>query len=145
LLQRFLIFYLLLFTLVAVSACAASGAPSVATSPPAVPPTTAAASTAGQLAALGETAFSTYCAKCHGANGQGAIGPRIIGNNNGLGKYTTGQGLFTKISTTMPQNAPGRLSPDENLQVVTYLLLQNNLVTATDPLGASTLASIAIK
>jgi len=61
-----------------------------------------------------------------------------------LTKYATAQGLFTKVSMTMPANSPGILAQQEYLQVVAYLLLQNFYVAPDRILTFSNLISIPL-
>jgi mono/diheme cytochrome c family protein len=103
------------------------------------------ASTAAQLADAGKAVFASHCARCHGNNGQGVTAPAIIGANASLGKYNTGQGLLSFVSTVMPANAPGSLSQQDYLDVVSYLLVQNNFVTPGTTLDAGRLSSINLK
>lgn len=148
-----------------VSAAATSAAPTVAaaaaTAPAAataVAPTvsaaltavagaaaTASSTTVGQLATSGQTVFSSTCAPCHGAQGQGGVGPALIGSAANLGKYDTALGLLTKISTTMPRNAPASLPPDQYLQVTSYLLVQNNYVQPGATLSSIQFGAVSLK
>jgi polar amino acid transport system substrate-binding protein len=101
--------------------------------------------TFGQLSTAGKTVFSSRCAKCHGDKGQGQTGPAIIGPQAGLKKYNTGQGLLGFISTTMPFEAPGSLSHQDYLNVLAYLLVQNNLVTDSATFSEGQLGAVALK
>jgi mono/diheme cytochrome c family protein len=146
----------LVLVVLAASACS-SGAPSptATTAPKSAAPTTAATGptaapapagvTAGSLADAGKAIFTSRCASCHGANGQGGSGPANIGSSNALANYATAKGLYDKVSTTMPRSAPGSLSAAEYLQVTAFLLVQNNFVKAGDALDAAKLAAIALK
>jgi hypothetical protein len=53
--------------------------------------------------------------------------------------------LFDFVSTVMPANAPGSLSHQEYLDVMSYLLVQNNYVSADAALKESELSSLALK
>lgn len=119
-----------------ISAAATSAAPAVGT---------VSATTAGQLADSGKTVYADSCASCHGAQGQGGTGPAIIGANANLGKYDTAQGLFTKISTTMPRDHPATLTPAQYLQVTAFLLVQNNVVQPTASLSSAALGGVPLK
>ena len=119
--------------LLLVSACSGQSAPP----PPSGP-------TAGQLADSGKTVFASYCAVCHGANGQGVTAPAIIGANASLGKYNTAQGLLSFVDSAMPLNAPGSLSQQQYLQVLSFLLVQNNFVSAGTVLDTNHLDAISL-
>lgn len=129
---------------------ATPAAPSAAESAPAAAgtnTTTPASSepTAGQLAAAGQGVFSQKCASCHGDQGQGLIGPALIGSSAALTPYATGRGLYDFISTNMPQNAPGSLSPDEYLQVVSLILVRNAFVDPQAPGSQDSLGGVQIR
>ncbi len=117
-------------------------APTVAGSSSTAP--AGAGQTAGQLAEQGKTVFASHCAKCHGDQGQGVTAPANIGPNAQLDKYSTAKGLYDYVSTLMPNDAPGSLTPDEYLQVTSFLLLQNNFVTPETPISPSTLGGISL-
>lgn len=113
------------------SSCAAPQATPVAKP---LPPSTLQL-TVGQLAQQGKTVLSVK-GGCHGDSGQGLRAPAIIGSNAQLAKYNNAKGLLNYITATMPANAPGSLTQQEYLQVLCYILLQNNFAapdTAIDP------------
>ncbi len=118
-------------------------APSSVSSP--APPTSQSGTTAGQLAQVGQTVYANRCAKCHGVQGQGITGPVLIGPTNSLDKYGTAQGLLDFIDTSMPLDAPASLSGQDYLNVVSFLLVQNNWISSTAPLNAGNLSSISLK
>jgi mono/diheme cytochrome c family protein len=124
-----------------VSACASSQ-PTMSPSSTVAKPTE---STAGQLAESGKTTFANRCARCHGDNGQGATAPAVIGPDAALGKYNTAQGLLDFVDTTMPMNAPGSLSRQEYLQVLCFLLVQNQFVPADTVFDPNSLGSLSLK
>lgn len=99
-----------------------------AAAPPAQPPTPGAPPAVTAVEA-GKTTFANRCARCHGARGQGAFGPPIIGANATLEKFNTAQGLYNFISVAMPFDAPGSLSRQEYLQVLSFLLSENTFVS----------------
>jgi mono/diheme cytochrome c family protein len=101
--------------------------------------------TVGQLAAAGQTVFANNCARCHGDQGQGITGPRLIGNGNTLDKYVTAQGLLDFIDSSMPLNAPGSLSHQDYLNVLSYLLVQDNFVGSSTAFNESGLAQMQLK
>jgi mono/diheme cytochrome c family protein len=89
---------------------------------------------------FGESVFAEICSACHGASGEGFIGPPLIGPR-ALSGFRNAQRVYDFASRDMPADAPGTLSSDEYWAVIAYLLQQNgynpseqalNPVTATD-------------
>jgi mono/diheme cytochrome c family protein len=133
------------------AACSSSGtttstaSTTSTTSTVATTSTTSGAPTAGDLAASGQGVFSTHCSSCHGNNGQGVTAPAVIGSDQALAKYKTAQGLLSFISTNMPFNAPGSLSSQQYLELLAYLLVQNNFVSSGQAMDSASLGSITLK
>lgn len=75
----------------------------------------------------GETVYQKECASCHGASlGGGESSPPLTGgaflsNWNGL---TLGD-LFDRIRKTMPQSGPGRLTRQQDADVLAFMLNRN--------------------
>ncbi len=107
--------------------------------------TTTGDTTFGQAADSGKTTYASKCAKCHGDNGQGVTAPAVIGSGANLGKYNTAQGLLEFISAQMPFDAPGSLSSQEYLNILAFLLVQDNYVTAATALDSNQLVNIQLK
>jgi len=103
--------------------------------------TTSSSPTFGQLADSGKTVFASRCAKCHGDQGQGITGPTLVGASANLVKYGTAQQLLSFIGTSMPLDAPGSLSQQQYLQVLAFLLVQNNYLATNTVLDTSRLDS----
>jgi cytochrome c len=96
--------------------------------------------------------FAAKCAACHGANGEGGVGDRLIGGRGTLasdkpvrtvGSYwpyaTT---LFDYIRRAMPYNAPQSLSADEVYALSAWILNRNGIVPDDARLDAQSLAAI---
>jgi mono/diheme cytochrome c family protein len=121
----------------------------IPTFPPTAAPTATATlvaqATAGQLANAGQAVFAQNCAACHGDQGQGLIGPALIGPSAVLTPYATGRGLYDFVSTNMPQSAPGSLTDEQYLQVVSYVLVRNSLVPTDASLSTADLANVQLR
>jgi S-disulfanyl-L-cysteine oxidoreductase SoxD len=80
-----------------------------------------------EQAKRGEAVYRKECASCHGdslAGGESApplTGGAFLANWNGL---TLGD-LFDRIRKTMPQNSPGKLSRQQNADVLAFALSAN--------------------
>ena len=85
----------------------------------------------------GKQVFETNCQACHGVNGQGGIGGRLVGGQGTLasadpvktvGSYwpyaTT---VFDYIHRAMPYPKPGSLSIDDTYAVTAYILNLNGI------------------
>jgi S-disulfanyl-L-cysteine oxidoreductase SoxD len=100
----------------------------------------------------GRVVFSEQCASCHGADGQGGVGDRLVGGQGTLASAkpvrTVGSywpyapTLFDYIRRAMPQNAPQSLSDQDVYAVSAYILNLNGLVPADAVLDAKALAAI---
>ncbi len=108
-------------------------------------PNPAGSQTAGQLAAAGKSVYQENCAKCHGENGQQVNGSALMGGDNVLANYETGQMLYNYIVKNMPDDNPGSLSPAQYLQVETYLLLQDGYIQPGTSVTQNNLEQIPIE
>jgi mono/diheme cytochrome c family protein len=72
-----------------------------------------------EQATRGQRTFTTVCAVCHGRSE--FTGPifRLTWGAEPLGH------LFEHISTAMPQDAPGSLTPEEYAAVLAYIVMLN--------------------
>jgi mono/diheme cytochrome c family protein len=71
--------------------------------------------------ALGADLFRANCAGCHGAGGEGGIGPALAG---GLARFGSLEEVTRFVSTGVPGRMPGfetRLDPDQVNAVVQYV------------------------
>jgi len=140
----------ILVILLAAAACSSKSSTST-NSAPASSSTTAAA-TFQTMSAAGQSVYSGKCAGCHGANGQGGSGPALWGSAATLGTYN-GNTLFAKnaqdmlnfISTKMPLSAPGSLTHEQYLDVLSYILVQGNQVSGSSAFNESQLNSVTLK
>jgi len=100
----------------------------------------------------GREVYEQQCASCHGANGEGAVGDRLVGGQGTIatskpvrtvGSYWPyAPTLFDYIRRAMPQNAPQSLSDGDVYAVSAYILNLNGLLPADAMLDARTLAGI---
>jgi mono/diheme cytochrome c family protein len=131
------------------AAAACSGGTSTSTKP--VSTTSAQSATFQSLADAGQPVYSSKCAGCHGASG-GVSGPALWGSGANLGTFN-GSSIFNKnaqdmlnfISSKMPLTAPGSLSHDQYLNVLSYILVQGNQVAGSTPFVEGQLSSINLK
>jgi len=101
--------------------------------------------TFGQYADEGKAVFTQNCAKCHGDQGQGGVGPAIMGTSATLQKFDTAQGLNAFITVAMPMDAPGTLSPQDYQRVLGYLMVQNGFAVRDTPFNAEKLQDYQLK
>lgn len=95
------------------------------------------------MAGAGQAVYQQQCQACHGDQGQGVVGPALIGPRASPAKYgPTAADWYGYIRSAMPQSAPGSLSQQQYLEVTTYLLLQNGLVQPTQPIDEPALRQI---
>jgi cytochrome c len=100
----------------------------------------------------GHEVFEQQCAACHGANGEGGVGDRLVGGQGTIatpkpiktvGSYWPyAPTLFDYIRRAMPQNAPQSLSNDDVYAVSAYILNLNGLLPSDATLDARTLSAI---
>lgn len=102
----------------------------------------------------GRAVFAAQCASCHGADGQGDLGDRLVGGQGTLATanpvrtvgsfwpYATT--LFDYIRRAMPQNAPQSLSNDDVYAVSAYILNLNGVVPVDAVLDATTLPAVTM-
>ena len=80
-----------------------------------------------EQAKRGQPLYSKYCASCHGEQLTGGedspplTGGAFLANWNGL---TVGD-LFERIRVSMPQDRPGRLTRQQNADILAYVLAVN--------------------
>jgi len=101
-------------------------------------------------AARGQASYKASCASCHGAalEGSGAQNPPLAGqdfNSNWAGQ--TVDDLFEKIQTSMPADHPGKLSGDQNADILAWMLKQNGFPAGPAAMksDANSLKSIKIE
>ena len=98
-----------------------------------------------QQAAQGKKLYAMRCAACHGDHLQGGAAGALAGpafarawsnaGNWGNSKLTVDDLDFI-IRTTMPKDAPGKLSAEDYTEVLAFILQQNGYETGPKPLHA---------
>ncbi len=93
-----------------------------------------------EQAKRGQPVYNKHCASCHGEqltggeNSPPLTGAAFFANWNGL---TLGD-LFERIRTTMPQDHPGRLSRQQNADILAYVLSVNQFPAGQAELSTDT-------
>ncbi len=92
-----------------------------------------------EQALRGRRIFGAYCATCHGAELEGAVGPALAGTAF-LNQWSTkGAGnLYRLIRTSMPKPAVGSLSAAAYADVFAYILQRNGLTAGPRAFDGST-------
>lgn len=89
--------------------------------------------------------YDEHCLACHGAEGQGVVGPALWGSQAQLeDRGPTAADLHAFVRSAMPQHNPGSLAPEQYFDVVTYLLLQNNLVQPDQSISEDALRAVRL-
>ncbi|SRR5579883_599493 len=94
-----------------------------------------------EQAQRGRGLYGQHCASCHGESLEGVEMAPALAGGDFLDKWagqTVGD-LFERIRTTMPQNKPGRLSRDVNVDITAYILSANDFPAGKTDLPRDTL------
>ncbi|PNY82467.1 c-type cytochrome [Deinococcus koreensis] len=114
----------------------------------ATPATSAAADPLATQVKSGAAVYAKSCQGCHGDKLQGVRGPALLGAGL-LAKYAGGThtlaDLHTKVSKTMPKNAPASLKPQQYLDVVAFLFDRNGVALPKTGLTRASLTQPAVK
>ena len=88
----------------------------------------------------GEPLYNQYCASCHGPDlAGGEMAPGLTG-----GEFTANWNdlslgdLYERIRISMPQNAPGSLSRQQNSDILSYILSKMNTPVGQTELSTNT-------
>jgi S-disulfanyl-L-cysteine oxidoreductase SoxD len=94
-----------------------------------------------EQAKRGRTTYDAKCASCHDG---GTMGPELWGDpflEQWENKYV--RGFFTRIQTTMPEDAPGSMSEADVLDVIAYVIQTNGFPAGDKAIeSASALATV---
>lgn len=141
----------LIVTVVILPACTSATSPIPTPAPTTTAPTATPVATYQTLADAGKPVYSSTCAVCHGANGEGTDVCTVViwGSGSGLGTFN-GVTLFSnaremlRFTSTMPITAPGSLISEQYIELLAYILIQNKIVTPSTIFDESKLGSISI-
>ena len=102
--------------------------------------------------AAGREVFAAQCSRCHGPNGEGGVGPTLVGGQGTLrsakplktvGSYwpyaTT---LWDYINRAMPFDQPGLLKPPDVYAAVAYILNLNGIIRDDQVMDARSLPKV---
>ncbi|MBA2264604.1 MAG: c-type cytochrome [Chloroflexi bacterium] len=102
------------------------------------------AAPAGDQLASGAEFYAASCASCHGTDGEGDIGPALVGENYAFRSRGTAQGLYDYVSDAMPFDAPGSLPEQEYWDILAWILDQNELLPEGTQLGPENAADVNV-
>src|SRR5436190_24361810 len=88
----------------------------------------------------GEPLYAQYCASCHGPDlSGGEMAPGLTGGEFASNWNDLSLGdLFERIRVSMPQNAPGSLSRQQNADILAYVLSKANFPAGSTELPTQT-------
>jgi mono/diheme cytochrome c family protein len=93
-----------------------------------------------EQAKRGEGLYGQYCASCHGPDlAGGEMAPGLTG-----GEFTSNWNdlslgdLYERIRISMPQNAPGSLSRQQNSDILAFILRKQNVPVGSAELPTQT-------
>ena len=89
-------------------------------------------------AARGKREYAVFCESCHaddlsGTNSGDSGAPPL--RRDGFMDGSNVNALFTKISQTMPFEAPGSLTPQEYIDIVAFIFQENGFPPGDEALG----------
>jgi mono/diheme cytochrome c family protein len=118
----------------------------------AIPPSGTGLPAGSGTVAAGREVFAQQCARCHGPNGEGDVGARLVGGQGSLAtpRPVRTVGSFWPYATTlwdyvnraMPFDKPGLLEPPEVYAVVAFLLNLNGIVAEDRVIDAQSLPAV---
>jgi mono/diheme cytochrome c family protein len=91
--------------------------------------------------ARGEAVFNAACAECHGPGSENLDAPLLL-RNDSLRRFPNAAAAHRFISTEMPSETPGSLTPEEYWDVLAFLLTQSGISTGETALGPDNAATV---
>ncbi len=87
----------------------------------------------------GKSLYQKECSSCHGANldGSGAVPPLAGADFQANWNGQTADDLLEKMQTSMPADQPGRLSREQNADILAFLFASNGFPAGQKELPAS--------
>lgn len=90
-----------------------------------------------EQADAGQGLYAIHCAMCHGPQLAGTVEvPPLVGRFVAHWADRPLGDLFAYVSSAMPQHAPGSLSPEQNAQILAYLLKANGAPSGRNALSS---------
>ncbi|HTJ25947.1 MAG TPA: cytochrome c [Candidatus Limnocylindria bacterium] len=83
-------------------------------------------------ATAGKAVYDASCTSCHGAQLQGVSAPPLVGSGFSGSPLTLGQ-FHQTVTTEMPFDNPGSLTPEQYADVIAYLLAANCYPAGASP------------
>jgi mono/diheme cytochrome c family protein len=93
-----------------------------------------------EQAKRGEALYAQYCAACHGPDlSGGEMAPGLTGGefNSNWNDLSLGE-LFERIRISMPQNAPGSLTRQQNADILAFMLSKASVPAGSTELPTQT-------
>jgi mono/diheme cytochrome c family protein len=120
-------------------------------------PTAPAPSTFAEQVTLGQALYTTNCAQCHGASGEGTDAPRLVGLDKGAlplepppgakfrkTQFKTVMDVADFVVANMPPNKAGTLSTEEYFSVLAFDLKANGIDLGEKKLDAGLAKTLVI-
>jgi len=105
-------------------------------------------------ATQGQAVYMASCAACHGLEGQGGMGTRLVGREGyppgppnvlaamSVGAWPNATSIFDYVRRAMPHFAPKSLTGDQVYQVTAWILHANELIGQDEVMDAQTLPKV---
>lgn len=104
--------------------------------------------------AQGRAIYAQKCVACHGANGEGGPGGRLVGGQGSLASkqpvltigsfWPHASTVYDYVNRAMPLDRPQSLAPGEVYALTAFLLNQNGVIPADAVLDAKSLPKVAM-
>lgn len=92
----------------------------------------------------GSQVYRNSCLSCHGVEGKGGIGSRLVGESF-IKSYSTLQELYSYIGLNMPLGNPGKLTDEEYKAVAEYLWELNGKNAVAPPANGGQRLPVYVK
>ncbi len=120
--------------------------PVVAQGPASPPRTVADGIYTDAQADRGAASYDVACARCHRSDLGGADGPAL--RDERFNRMFAGKplhGLYERVSTTMPRNAPSSLAEGVYVDILAYLLRENGFPSGAGELVVDTVEGVEVR